>query len=410
MESRLKLAEGKTKVETKAHSMIKQVYYRLNLENAWEKVRANQGAGGVDGVEIAEFEEKVKEELQRIEEELKRDEYEPQPVRRVWIPKANGGQRPLGVPTIRDRVVQQALRIRMEPLFDRKFEESSYGYRPGRSAHQALGDVGISIAKGGHWIVEVDIKGYFDTIDHEKLMSQIARRVSDGRVLRLIEKFLKAGVMEDMKVRKSITGTPQGGTLSPLLANIYLDEYDKKMKAAGYRVIRYADDWIIACASKAEAERAMEITRKIVEEDLNLKMSAEKTRITQIKEGVEFLGYQFKAGYSVYSWPKIKAIKSFKEKVRMHTRRNRPIEIREMIRQLNALIQGWGRYYMLGNVKQLYFRLDSWIRRRVRSFKTKCWRNYRTADGKRYTSKFIHQQLGLRSLYTLKSQVQPTSV
>lgn len=389
---------------TKAHTLIKQVYYHLNLLNAWDKVKANKGSGGVDGVEIEEFAQHLEDNLKEIEEQLKTDTYQPQPVKRVWIPKPDGGQRPLGIPTIKDRLVQQAIRIRLEPIFDPKFVESSYGYRQGRSAHQALGDVAVCIAKGNKWIVEVDIKGYFDTIDHNKLMGFIAERISDGRLLRLIEKFLQAGVMEDFHLRKISTGTPQGGTLSPLLANIYLDYYDKKMQAEGFRVIRYADDWVITCRTKQQAQRALELTHKIIEQELGLLLHPEKTKITYIKQGFEFLGYLFKEGYSLYTFPTVKAINAFKQKVRQITRRLRPLKMSEIIRQLNEVIRGWGYYFRLGNVKHLFWRLDCWIRWRIRAFRVKCWSWWRTTIGKRYSSKFIHQNLGLISLYSIKTK------
>lgn len=390
--------------ETKAHTLIKQVYYRLNLVNAWDRVRVNKGSGGIDGIEIEEFAQHLEDELKVIEEQLKNDSYRPQPVKRVWIPKPDGGRRALGIPTIRDRVVQQAIRIRLEPIFDPKFVESSYGYRRGRSAHQALGDVAMCIVQGNKWVVEVDLKGYFDTIDHDRLMGFIAERVSDSRVLKLIKKFLQAGVMEDFKFRKVTTGTPQGGTLSPLLANIYLDYYDKKMRANGYRVIRYADDWVIPCRSRREAQRALKLTRKVIEQDLRLRLHPDKTTITYIKQGFEFLGYLFKEGYSLYAFPTVKAIKAVKQKIRKITRRRRPLKVSEIIRQLNEVIRGWGYYFRLGKVKHLFWRLDCWIRWRIRGFITKRWTWWRTSVGKKYTSRFIHQELGLVSLYSIKTK------
>lgn len=390
--------------ETKAHTLIKQVYYRLNLLNAWDRVRVNGGSGGIDGIEIEEFAQHLEDELKVIEEQLKNDSYRPQPVKRVWIPKPDGGRRALGIPTIRDRVVQQAIRIRLEPIFDPKFVESSYGYRRGRSAHQALGDVAMCIVQGNKWVVEVDLKGYFDTIDHDRLMGFIAERISDSRVLKLIKKFLQAGVMEDFKFRKATIGTPQGGTLSPLLANIYLDYYDKKMRANGYRVIRYADDWVIPCRSRGEAERALKLTRKVIEQDLRLRLHPDKTTITYIKQGFEFLGYLFKEGYSLYAFPTVKAIKAFKQKIRKITRRRRPLKVSEIIRQLNEVIRGWGYYFRLGKVKHLFWRLDCWIRWRIRGFITKRWTWWRTSVGKKYTSRFIHQELGLVSLYSIKTK------
>jgi group II intron reverse transcriptase/maturase len=389
----------------KAHTLIKQVYYRLNLENAWDKVKANNGAGGIDGVEISDFEAKKEENFTKIEEELKTDSYQPQAVKRVWIAKGDGKERPLGIPTIRDRVVQQAIKIRMEPWFDPYFEESSYGYRSGRNAHQALGDVAMSIVKGNKWIVEVDIKGYFDTIDRAKLMELVAQRISDNRVLELIVKFLDAGVMEDFEIRKETTGTPQGGILSPLLANIYLDYYDKKMKERGYKVIRYADDWVIPCQSKQEAERAKQITKQIIERELKLELHPEKTKITHVKEGFEFLGFLFKEGRSLYEFPRIKAIKKFKEKIVGITRRTRPIALSKLIQEMNWTIRGWGNYFKFGHVKRLFWRLDCWVRRRLKNFVNKSWAGIANKNMKKYLSA-LHQ---LVSLYSLKVARKQTS-
>jgi len=253
----------------KAHSLIDKIYYKLNLYNAWEKVKANRGAGGVDGKSIEWFEENLEENIERLHQELKKDEYRPQPVKRVWIPKPNGDKRGLGIPTIRDRVVQQAMLIRLEPVFEPTFVENSYGFRPGRSAHQAVEEISKMLRKGYWWIMEADIKGYFDNIPHERLIDLVAERVSDGRVLRLIRSFLKAGVMEELKVKEQVKGTPQGGVISPLLANIYLNRYDQKMLKEGFKVIRYADDFVVMCKTKREAERAMRLTQGFWKESWN---------------------------------------------------------------------------------------------------------------------------------------------
>lgn len=383
----------------KVHSLIDKVYYRLNLTNAWEMVRKNQGAAGVDWESIKKFEEKLEENIERIHQNLKGDTYEPQPVRRVWIPKPDGRKRPLGIPTVRDRIVQQALRLRLEPIFDPYFSESSYGFRKGRSARQALGDIMYGLTEGKNWVLEVDIQGYFDTIDHERLIDLVAERVADGRVLRLIRKMLKAGVMEDFRCRKETTGTPQGGVISPLLANIFLDYYDQKMSQKGFRVIRYADDFVIICEKKSHALTALEYTKKILEGEMGLELHPAKTKIVHVTQGFEFLGHFIKQGRSLYMIPREKAIKAFKDRVRSITKRSRPMRLTEMVKELNRVVVGWGNYFRWGNVKRLFWRLDCWVRRRVKAFKAKRW-CVRYLD--KYTSGFIHNCLGLKSLYRIK--------
>jgi len=313
----------------------------------------------------------------------------------VWIPKPNGDKRGLGIPTIRDRVFQQAMLIRLEPVFEPTFVENSYGFRPGRSAHQAVEEISKMLRKGYWWIMEADIKGYFDNIPHERLIDLVAERVSDGRVLRLIRSFLKAGVMEELKVKEQVKGTPQGGVISPLLANIYLNRYDQKMLKEGFKVIRYADDFVVMCKTKREAERAMRLTQRILEGELELELHPSKTRITHINEGFEFLGFLFKRGYSIYIYPRNKAIKLFKERIRQITRRKNPYGMLEMIKRLNKVIIGWGNYFRKGFVRKLFRTLDRWIGRRIRAFKAKRWRS---ENWKKYTNVFLRSCLGLRSL------------
>jgi len=359
------------------------------------KVKANKGAGGVDKESIGEFEENLEGNIEKIHRGLKEDKYRPQPVKRVWIPKPNGEKRGLGVPTVRDRVVQQAMLIRLEPIFEPTFMESSYGFRPNRSAHQAIDEVSMWLKKGHWWIMEADIKGYFDNIPHEKLIDFVAERVSDGRVLRLIRSFLKAGVMEELKVKEQVRGTPQGGVISPLLANIYLNYYDQKMLKEGFKVVRYADDFVVMCRTEREAKRAKKLTRKILEEELELQLHPTKTRITHISEGFEFLGFLFKRGYSIYIYPRNKAIKAFKDKVRQITRRKNPYRMLEMVRRLNKLIIGWGNYFRKSYARKLFRKLDRWVRRRVRAFRAKRWRS---ENWRKYTNEFLSDYVGLRSL------------
>ena len=395
------------KKKSKAHSLIDKIYYRLNLRQAWGLVKQNGGAGGVDGESIERFEKELEKNLESLHEELREDRYQPQPVRRVWIPKANGGKRPLGVPTVRDRVVQQAVRLRLEPLFEPYFLESSYGFRPGRSAHQALGDVVMSIHNRRRWVMEVDIEGFFDTIDQEKLIDLVAERVADGRVLKLLRQMLQSGVMEEMRVHRQTTGTPQGGVISPLLANIYLNRYDWRMGQAGYRVVRFADDLVTCCETKEEAYRALQLTREILEGELHLRLHPGKTRVVHVSEGFEFLGFYFGWGDSFYMTPREKAVKKFREKVKEITRRNRPMKFQEMIRDLNRVIVGLGNYFRYGKCKRMFWRLEKWIRRRVIAFKDKRWK---TRLWEKITVRDLYFTFGLKSLYQIQKAARPLSL
>lgn len=362
---------GRKSLEFKVHSLIDKVYKPLNLYIAWEKVRANKGSGGVDRVTIENFEQNLPQNLDEIHRLLKEDRYLPQPVRRVWIPKPNKDKRPLGIPSVRDRVVQQALLNRLQRIFEPKFCDCSYGFRPGRSPHQAIGRVEEYLKGGYQWVVEVDIEKFFDTVDQKKLMNLVAEEIADGRVLRLIQSFLRCGVMEDMKVEYRVTGTPQGGVISPLLANIYLHPYDERMTQGGYKAVRFADDIIILCRSRAEAEKALRRTREILEGELNLKLNTQKTKITHKTQTFEFLGFLFGCGYSDYKIPRERAIKAFKDRVRYLTRRHQPKAMSQIISELNPVVRGWGNYFLRGNCQRIFDQLDFWLRNRVTAFKLK---------------------------------------
>ena len=274
-----------------------KVYKEKNLYLAWEKVRANRGAGGVDLEILRSFEARLDEHIQCLHEELRSDAYQPQPVRQVMIPKAGtaGELRPLGVPTIIDRVCQQALVNRLEPIFDPEFDDANFGYRRGRSAKDALRKVWQEIEAGSEWIVDADLKNFFGSVDHEKLMTLVARKVSDGRVLRLIESILKAGVLAEGRLFPTTEGTPQGGVASPSLSNILLTPFDREMRSRGYRVTRYADDWVVTCKTGAEAADALATAGKILGQ-LGVRLNPDKTRMVHVRHGFEFLGYKIKRG------------------------------------------------------------------------------------------------------------------
>lgn len=367
---------GRKSLEFKVHSLIDKVYKPLNLYVAWEKVKANKGSGGIDRVSVVDFDRNLVQNLDEIYRLLKEDRYFPQPVRRVWLPKPHGGKRPLGIPVVRDRVVQQALLNRLQRIFEPKFCDCSFGFRPGRSAHRAIEKVEEYIKRGYPWVVEVDIEKFFDTVNQKKLMDLVAEEIADGRVLKLIQSFLKCGVMEGMKVEYQVTGTPQGGVISPLLANIYLHPYDEKMTREGYQVVRYADDLIVLCRTRAEAEKALRRTREILKGKLNLRLNTQKTKMIHKSQTFEFLGFLFGSGYSDYKIPRQRAIKTFKDKVRHLTRRQQPKSMSQIIAELNPVVRGWGNYFMRGNCQRIFVQLDSWLRNRVTAFKLKCQGGY----------------------------------
>jgi len=277
--------------------LIDKVYKRKNLEIAWERVRANHGAGGIDGESIEAFGEGLEERLARLHEELRTDSYAPQPVRQVRIPKAGkpGEWRMLGIPTIFDRVCQQALLNRLEPIFEPVFDDANFGYRRGRSTKDALRKVWKEIEAGREWIVDADLKDFFGSVDHEKLLALVAQRVSDGRILRLIEAMLTAGSYGEGRLFPTERGTPQGGVASPLLSNILLTPFDREMRSKGYQLTRYADDWVITCTSATEARVALEAAIRVLKE-LGVNINPQKTRIVHVRHGFEFLGYKIKRG------------------------------------------------------------------------------------------------------------------
>nr|QNO54791.1 hypothetical protein PNEAJHEF_00015 [Methanosarcinales archaeon ANME-1 ERB7] len=374
--------------------MIDKVWNWKNLNEAWKKVKKNKGAAGIDKVTIDEFERNLEQNLNEIQRLLRQDKYEPTPVNRVYIPKSDGKQRPLGIPIIRDRVVQQALKNVIEPIFEAEFLDSSFGYRAERSAKQAIEQIEAVRDEGHEWVLDADIKAFFDTVNHEKLMDAVAERISDGRVLRLIRAFLKADIMEQGQgLRENVIGTPQGGVISPLLANIYLHYFDERMAELGYEVVRYADDFLVLCEDEEEAKEAITHVREILDE-LALTLHPEKTKIKNFSEGVDFLGFTVYIGHKV---PRKETVKKYKDAVRRVTRRNLPINLEMVIVKLNPIIVGWGNYFKIANVNWLYKGLDSWTRMRLRAFKEKK-KSY--LSNTRIRNDFLKNR-GLKSLSTL---------
>jgi len=376
----------------KVHSLIDKVYRQENLLTAWERVKENGGSGGVDRQSVAGFEAQHGEQLGRMREELRDDHYQPQPVRQVPIPKAGqpGGYRMLGIPTVYDRVCQQALLQRLEPIFEPVFDDANYGYRRGRSTKDALAKVWREIQGGREWIVDADLKNFFGSVDHEKLLTLVAQRVSDGRVLRLLRSMLTAGSYGQGRLFPTERGTPQGGVISPLLSNILLTPFDQEMRRKGYQLTRYADDWVITCKSAGEARAAIAAARKVLQAS-GVELHPQKTRIVHVALGFEFLGYKIKRGKQLrlppgkiksqiqsgglYAYPKEKSIRRFMDQVRQRTRRRIPLRTQELIEELNPLLRGWGEYYKKAHVRRLFHRLDGWIVRRIRSHRFKRWRN-----------------------------------
>ncbi len=346
-------------------SLMDKVYAPRTLELAWSRVEQKRGAGGIDGQSIERFAAQSSRYLGELHEALKGDGYQPQPVRRVEIAKAGGGRRPLGIPTVKDRVVQGALKLVLEPIFEREFMDTSYGFRPGRGCKDALRQVQGLLDAGYVWVVDADIQGYFDNIPHTKLLEQVKERVSDGRVLRLVEKYLKQDIVTQLSQWTPTGGVPQGAVLSPLMANVYLHPLDVELMASGYHSVRYADDLVIACRSRDEAESALAQMRRWCESQ-GLTLHPDKTQVGDCRvsgQGFDFLGYRFEAGRR---WVRNKSLKAFKARVKAKTRRTRGDSLRVIIADLNRTLPGWFAYFQ--HADRYTFRpLDGFIRRRLRA-------------------------------------------
>jgi RNA-directed DNA polymerase len=382
----------------KWHTLIDKVYQPLNLYVASQSVLVHAGAAGVDHQTVRQFEDRKLEELGRLEEELRTGKYQPRAIQRVWIPKPGSTeQRPLGIPSVRDRVVQTALWHVLEPIFDVTFAEHSYGFRHGRGCHQALERVEALLNAGGVYVVDADLKSYFDTIPKDRLMSRVRERVSDRSILRLVEQFLEQGVMDGLNEWVPVQGTPQGAVLSPLLANVYLNPLDHLLAQAGLAMVRYADDFVILCRSRADAERALALVQAWVEAN-GLTLHPTKTKIVDARtEGFDFLGYTFRGDLRL---PRKRSLAKLKDALRAKTGRTHGHSLTGIVGSLNRTLHGWFGYFRHCH-GTVFTTLDGWIRGRLRSILRKRAGRHgrgRGADHQRWPNRYF-ADLGLYSLY-----------
>jgi len=359
---------------------MSRIYYSLydrllsvkSLEAAFQKVKSKKGAPGIDGQSIADFASGLDSNLRMLVGELRDKLYRPLPVRRVEIPKPDGGLRPLGIPAVRDRVVQQALLDILQPIFDPDFHPSSYGYRPGRSCHQAIIKATMFIRKyGRRWVVDMDLSKCFDTLNHDLILSSFRRRISDGSILNLLLLFLKSGVITDEGWQSSETGSPQGGVISPLIANVYLDSFDQFMMKRGHRIVRYADDILILTCSKSAAENVRKQATAFLEGSLKLIVNPKKTHLIHSNFGVKFLGVVI---HTKYTRIQDKKLQGFKVRVKAIIRRNSPVNLAKVIKDLNPVIRGFANYFRIANCKGVFDNLMQWIRRRLRHKQLALWK------------------------------------
>jgi len=354
--------------------LLERILSRENMLKAWKRVKANKGAPGIDHMSIEEFPEFARKNWDSIRESLLAGTYHPSPVRRVEIPKATGGTRPLGIPTVLDRLIQQAIYQALMPIFDPGFSDYSYGFRPGRSAHNAVYQIRESIREGYRVAVDMDLSKFFDTVNHDVLMHRVARKVRDKRVLRLIGKYLRAGVMVNGRLQATPKGVPQGGPLSPLLANILLDDLDKELERRGHRFVRYADDFIILVKSQRAGDRVLQSVQRFLERKLKLQVNQDKSQVALTSQ-TDFLGFTFKG--TKIRWSD-KAFREFKRRVKHLTGRSWFVSMPYRFKKLAQYLRGWMNYFGISEYYRPIPEIDHWLRRRVRMCYWKQWRYART--------------------------------
>ena len=394
---------------TKWFRLIDKVFSERNLLAAFEQVAKNDGAAGVDHVTTSEFERQLPDSVWELADQLKAGTYQPQAVRRVHIPKPGTNEtRPLGIPTVRDRVVQAAVVNVIEPIFERDFGEHSYGFRPGRGCKDALRRVDQLLQQGYVYIVDADLKSYFDTIPHDRLLARLETKIADGPVLTLIGSFLQANILDDLQEWTPTSGAPQGAVLSPLLSNIYLDPLDHLVAEAGFEMVRYADDFVILCQTREDAEQALELVRRWTGAE-GLTLHPMKTKIVDVRmEGFDFLGYHFKG---TERWPREKSLQKLKDTLRAKTRRTSGDSLTFIINDLNRTLRGWFAYFQHCRPPWIFERLDRWLRVRLRSILRK--RSGRRGRGRgldhqRWPDRFFAEH-GLYSLVTAYAAVVQSS-
>lgn len=354
------------------YSLYGQLLSKERLYKGFKKVWKAKGAAGIDKQSLSDFASNLSDNLDQLVSELKTKQYSPQPVRRVEIPKEGGGVRLLGIPTVRDRVVQQTLNDLLTPIFEEQFHPSSFGYRPHRSCHDAINKATMFIRRYGlEHVVDMDLSKCFDKLDHEIILKSIRKRVTDGSVLELTTQFLKSGVMVDGYWQQTELGSPQGGVISPLIANIYLDAFDQEMKKRGHRIVRYADDILIFCRSRAGAENALVQATKILEKELKLTVNQTKSHIAHSDDGVKFLGVEIG---SQYTRIQAKKLEGFKKQLKQVTKRNGGKPVSDVIKELNPILRGFSQYFRIANSSREYSKIAKWLRRRLRSIQLKLWK------------------------------------
>src|SRR5712691_11288035 len=367
------MATSGSESPARTNRLMEEVCERENLKEALRQVKGNKGSAGVDGITVGQLSDYLKQHWPMIREQLLNGTYQPKPVRRVEIPKPDGGVRKFGIPTVLDRFIQQAVMQVLQRKWDRTFSDHSYGFRPGRSAHQAVAAAQQYIAAGYRWVVDLDLEKFFDRVNHDRLMAKIAERVSDKRLLKLIRAFLNAGVMENGLVRPSVEVTPQGGPLSPVLSNIVLNELDQELERRGHRFTRYADDCNIYVRSRRAGERVMRSVTRLLTTKLKLRVNSEKSAVARPWER-KFLGFSFTNHKPPKRRLAPKAMARFKERVRELTKRTRGISLAQMVHDLAEYLRGWIGYFGRCETPEVLDKLEKWLRRRLRSMVWKQWK------------------------------------